>query len=56
MDGLTIGGAVVALVVLTALLVWRLRVRSATRLQWQATRQRDWTTDELDALRSESAA
>lgn len=44
------------LVVLTALLalgalVWRMRrSRSDQRLQWQGTRERDWTTEELAQL------
>ncbi|HEX8780162.1 MAG TPA: hypothetical protein VF728_03190 [Nocardioides sp.] len=56
MDALLICGALAALALIgTVLWRWR-RARSDERLRWQATRERDWTTDELDALRASDAA
>jgi hypothetical protein len=52
MDALMVLAALAALVALGAL-VWRLRrSRSDQRLQWQGTRERDWTTEELAQLSS----
>ncbi|HEX7133825.1 MAG TPA: hypothetical protein VF228_14715 [Iamia sp.] len=56
MDALMICTAVLALVGLGALVWRRWRARSDQRLQWQGTRERDWTVDELDALRARDAA
>jgi hypothetical protein len=56
MDALMISAALLALTATSALL-WRWRrSRSDQRLQWQATRERDWTTDELASLRATDAA
>ena len=52
MDALMICAAVLVLVATTALLWRRWRTRSDQKLQWLGTRERDWTTDELDALGS----
>lgn len=52
MDALMALAALTALLALGAL-VWRLRrSRSDQRLQWQGTRERDWTTEELAQLRA----
>jgi hypothetical protein len=51
MDALTVGLALVGVVVI-GLLARRWRARSDERRRWSATRDRDWTTDELDALRA----
>lgn len=56
MDALMICAALLVLVAFGPLLWWRWRSRSDQRLQWQGTRARDWTTDELDALRAHDAA
>lgn len=42
--------AFAALVVTLTVVVMLARRRSDERLQWSATRQRDWTVDELDSL------
>jgi uncharacterized iron-regulated membrane protein len=56
MDALMICGALLALVASGALLWRRRRARSDQRLQWQGTRERDWTIDELADLRASDAA
>ena len=50
MDALMISAALGGLVLLGALAWRRWRKRSDMRLQWQGTRERDWTIDELAAL------
>ena len=56
MDALTICAAVTALA-LFLVVAWRWRrSRSDQRLQWLATRERDWSDDELDSLRSSDVA
>lgn len=56
MDALTILGALGALaLLLTVLWRWR-RSRSDQRRQWLGTRERDWSADELDLLRSSDVA
>jgi uncharacterized membrane protein YqjE len=55
MDALMALAALTTLLALGAL-VWRLRrSRSDQRLQWQGTRERDWTTEELAQLSSTEA-
>jgi hypothetical protein len=56
MDALTICVALLALAATTTLAWRRWRTRSDQRLQWLGTRERDWSADELDALRAQDAA
>ncbi|HMJ78431.1 MAG TPA: hypothetical protein VK507_20780 [Iamia sp.] len=56
MDALMICAALSSLVLLGALAWRRWRRRSDMRLQWQGTRERDWTIDELAALSATEAA
>jgi hypothetical protein len=56
MDALLICAAVLALTALGTVLWRRWRARSDQRLQWLGTRERDWTSDELAALRAADAA
>ncbi|QYG92957.1 hypothetical protein HC251_11300 [Iamia sp. SCSIO 61187] len=44
----------VVIVAVGALLRRRSRARSHQRLQWQGTSERDWTIEELDALRADA--
>ena len=55
MDALMTVGVLLALTVLAALVWRRWRSRSDQRLQWLGTRERDWSTEELDLLRSSDA-
>lgn len=55
MDAL-IGLAVLAGLLAMATLMWRMiRSRSDQRLQWQGTRDRDWTIEELADLSASEA-
>jgi hypothetical protein len=56
MDALMICAALAAVVATAALLWFWRRSRSDQRLQWLGTRERDWSTEELDALRATDAA
>ncbi len=55
MDALMTVGVLLALAALAALVWRRWRSRSDQRLQWLGTRERDWSTEELDLLRSSDA-
>jgi hypothetical protein len=56
MDALMICLALLALMTIGGLVWRRWRTRSDQRLQWLGTRERDWSADELDALRATDAA
>lgn len=56
MDAPMILGALAVVAVVATLLWRRWRSRSDQRLQWLGTRERDWSTEELDQLRSADAA